>query len=198
MNMSNHLRVSRGFTLIEVLIALFILAVGILGIIGLQLFAKQNNFDSVQRTAAATLATDIVERMRMNKSALADYISTKEPVAAPAAIPTDCAASGTPCTPSELAQHDLNTWYSLISGLSDKQGASNVGGLTEPSACIIQDPSGVGGVVGKTQYRIVIAWRGRTPLSNSTRSTCGNDATGARYGAGDAYRRIFILDARIE
>lgn len=186
----------KGFSLVEVLIALFILAVGILGIIGLQLFAKQNNFDAIQRTSAAALASDIVERMRMNRSALADYISTAEPVVAPAEIPATCNNVAAACTPTQVAAHDLATWYSLISGLSDQdKDGNNVGGLTEPSACIIQDPDGSGVT---SEYRIVIAWRGRNPLSNSTRSTCGDDATGARYGANNMYRRIYILDARIE
>lgn len=195
----NSPRAIQGFSLVEVLIALFILAVGILGIISLQLFAKQNNFDAIQRTSAAAFATDMVERMRMNRTILANYISTAAPVPVDAAMPNTCQDPAAPCTPATIAVHDLANWYALISGASDKSVAGdNTGGLTEPSACITQDPLGVGGSIGEHEYRIAIAWRGRTPLSNPTVDTCGEDATGARYGTNNEYRRIFILDAKIE
>ena len=198
--MMNYRPTAKGFSLIEVLIALFILAVGILGIIGLQLYAKQNNFDAIQRASAAALATDIVERMRMNKTDLINYIVTKEPVTAPNAIPSSCNTPAAGCAPTDITNRDLDTWYSMISGLAEKQSTTGdyTGGLTEPSACIIRDPLGKGGTVGQSEYRIVIAWRGRTPLSNSTATTCGNDSTGTRYGTDNVYRRVYVLDAKIE
>lgn len=193
----NNSFTSKGFSLVEVLIALFILAVGILGIIGLQLFAKQNNFDAIQRTTATALATDIVERMRMNKSALPSYISETAPVAVNAALPNTCTTAA-PCNPEAVAAHDLALWHALISGAAESAAGGNAGGLTEASACIRQNPDGKAIEIGEHEYRIVIAWRGRTPLTNPTADTCGQDATGARYGTNNALRRIFILDARIE
>ena len=56
----------RGFTLIEVLVALFVLSVAILGIAGLQVTSKQTNFESVQRTNATFLAQELLERIRAN------------------------------------------------------------------------------------------------------------------------------------
>jgi len=193
----SRLTPSKGFSLVEVLVALFVLSVGILGIIGLQLFAKQNNFDAIQRTTAAALATDIVERMRLNKTSLAAYAVSATPVSAqaPTTFPTTC-TSAAMCSAAQIAAQDLQTWYGLINGLSDQQGIQTTGGLSVPSACIIQDPNGVGGTVGASQYRIVIAWRGQTPVSSSTRNTCGTGL--GLYGTNDQYRRIFILDAKIE
>ncbi len=193
----NRFTPSKGFTLVEVLVALFILSVGILGIIGLQLFAKQNNFDSIQRTTAAALATDIVERMRLNKASLAAYVTSATPVSsqAPTTFPTNCTLASM-CTSAQIATQDLLTWYGLINGLSDQKGGQTTGGLAVPSACIIQDPNGVGGTVGASQYRVVIAWRGQTPMSSSIRNTCGTGL--GLYGTNDQYRRIFILDAKIE
>lgn len=189
----------KGFTLIEVLIALFILAVGILGIIGLQLFAKQSSIDAVQRTTAAALATDIVERMRMNKAALPSYISTVAPVPADTAIPTTCSNSAAPCPAQDVAVRDLAIWHALISGAAAELTATDYsGGLLNPSACIRQNPDGKDIDIGEHEYRIVIAWRGPTPLTNPTGDTCGEDASGIRYGGDDAFRRIFILNAKIE
>lgn len=203
-----HNTTSKGFSLIEVMIALFILAVGVLGIIGLQLFAKQSNTEAIQRTAASALASDIVERMRMNKSALPSYISTQTPVPANTAIPDPdpCSNSVTPCAPAAVAARDLAIWHALISGAAAATaGGDNIGGLTHPSACVIQNPDGKDITIGQSEYRIVIAWRGTSTLANPTGDTCGNDATVTidgvtvdAYGASNALRRVFILNAKIE
>ncbi len=51
----------KGFTLIEILIALFIFAFGLLAIAGLQVSAIQSNSGANQRTAEALLAQGIME-----------------------------------------------------------------------------------------------------------------------------------------
>ena len=52
-----------GFTLIEVMVALLILSVGLLGLAGLQLHALQHTHSSYQRTLVNIQALDIAERM---------------------------------------------------------------------------------------------------------------------------------------
>lgn len=190
----------QGFTLIEVMVALFIFSVGILGIISLQLFAKQNNYDAIQRTTASALASSIVEKMRINSGTIGSYLGTAEPVA-DTAIPTTCSTSPG-CSPNLLAQHDLQEWYSLISGATENtQDATNAGGLTAPSACITRDPLGKGSS-GDNEYRVTIAWRGRSAISNPTADTCGEDAVDGSgeliYGTDNKFRRIFVIDAKIE
>jgi type IV pilus assembly protein PilV len=54
----------RGFTLLEVLIALVVLAVGMLGIAALQARGMQYNTDAYARTQATMLAYDLIDRMR--------------------------------------------------------------------------------------------------------------------------------------
>ncbi len=55
-----------GFSLLEVLIALLVLSIGLLGLAGLQTLGLKFNMQSYQRTQAALLAYDIVDRMRAN------------------------------------------------------------------------------------------------------------------------------------
>lgn len=57
---------SKGFTLIEVLVAVLVLSIGLLGIAGLQTRSLQFNGDAYYRTQAQLLATDLAERMRAN------------------------------------------------------------------------------------------------------------------------------------
>ena len=64
-----------GVTLIEVMISTVVVSVGLLGVFQLHLVAKRSSYESSQYTQAHALATDIVERMRVNASQIAAYDS---------------------------------------------------------------------------------------------------------------------------
>lgn len=108
-----HSRRTRGFTLIEIMIAIFVLAIGLLGVAGLQAFALKNSQSSTARLTASMLAGDITDRMRSNfdgvingyynKSSTSDYST---------AVSSCLTTSG--CTSSELAANDLNEWARRI------------------------------------------------------------------------------------
>ena len=59
---------ARGFTLLEVLVALLVLSFGLLGMAGLQATGLRNNNNALQRTHASVLALDVIERMRVNRA----------------------------------------------------------------------------------------------------------------------------------
>ena len=65
-----------GFTLLEVIVALTIFAVGMLGIAGVQLNAFDFNSNSNARTVAATLAQGAMERILSTDSSNANFKST--------------------------------------------------------------------------------------------------------------------------
>lgn len=69
MDLSNHAAKSgqSGFSLIEVLIAVIILSIGLLGLASLQLAGTKNNQDAYYRSQATMLANDIADRMRANR-----------------------------------------------------------------------------------------------------------------------------------
>jgi type IV pilus assembly protein PilV len=60
---------SRGLTLVEILIALLILSVGLLGLAGLQTMSLKFNTSAYYRTQATQLAYDFADRMRANRQA---------------------------------------------------------------------------------------------------------------------------------
>lgn len=76
MNNSNLTRSNRasGFSMVEVLISVFILAIGLLGLLNLQMTSLKNNHSAQLRTTATVLAYDMLERIRANKTA--DYALT--------------------------------------------------------------------------------------------------------------------------
>ncbi|CAM4099441.1 type IV pilus modification protein PilV [Paracidovorax anthurii] len=58
----------RGFSLIEVLVAIVVLSFGMLGVVGLQAYAVQANRDARMQAQAANLARELAEMMRGNKA----------------------------------------------------------------------------------------------------------------------------------
>jgi type IV pilus assembly protein PilV len=65
----------RGFSMIEVLIALVVLAVGLLGMALLQTTNLRFTKSANQRTQATNLATDMLDMIRANHSEVATYAS---------------------------------------------------------------------------------------------------------------------------
>ena len=64
---------ARGFTLVEVLVALLVLAVGMLGLAVLLVEGLQGSRSAIEHTQAVNLAADIAERMRSNRAAASAY-----------------------------------------------------------------------------------------------------------------------------
>lgn len=189
MNRFTH---QRGFSLIEVLVTLVIVTVALLSSAALQLLSKRSNYDAAQRTTAAHLAEDVLERMRNNSGALIDYIPAAPLGGASLGVapPVDCADPATVCTGQELAAYDLWQWEQLLDGALETSGGQATGGLVTPTACI-QGP----GFGGNGVYQVAIAWRGMTDIANPVVNNCG-EGTG-NYGAGDANRRVLVVQTFI-
>lgn len=101
-------RAQQGFTLIEVAVALIVLAVGLLGIAGMQSSGMQNTLKSHHRAVAMMQAQDIADRIRANISGMrAKAYTNAIPTSAPS---PSCMTSGATCTPAQLAATDLYNW----------------------------------------------------------------------------------------
>jgi type IV pilus assembly protein PilV len=59
-----------GLTMVEILIALVVISIGLLGVAGLHAMSLRNNYDALMRSHASALAADIIDRMRANASAV--------------------------------------------------------------------------------------------------------------------------------
>jgi type IV pilus assembly protein PilV len=68
-----------GFSLIEVLVAMLVLAIGLLGLAALQTQGVRFNHDAYLRTNATALAYDITDKMRVNRTNAADYVTANFP-----------------------------------------------------------------------------------------------------------------------
>lgn len=165
---------SRGFTLIEVLIAVVILSIGLLGLAGLQTLALRQNNSSQGRSHAVELINDLADRMRANKVGVdagnyPDVNLIPPAVLAPPAF--DCmtvfagTSSGTSCNAAEMATYDLFAWQTAVAqalplGQSQLQCTDNADpGFTDPDLNQINntDTDGVACTVGSS-FLITITW----------------------------------------
>jgi type IV pilus assembly protein PilV len=99
-----------GFTLLEVMIALVIFSIGLLGLGALQAVGVQENLSAYNRTLAMQQAADMGERIRANYTAANggsyDSISTTL-----TSVPSACiGSSATNCTDTQMAANDIYAW----------------------------------------------------------------------------------------
>jgi type IV pilus assembly protein PilV len=124
-----RLRACDGFTLVEVLVALVILSVGLLGIAALLLSGLQGSRIALERTQAVTLAADIAERIRANRSAGNAY-DTLDGTLSPA-LAASCEQPASTCDAATMASNDLKRWQDAIAAtLPGATGTVVVDGIT--------------------------------------------------------------------
>jgi type IV pilus assembly protein PilV len=100
--------------LIEVLVALLVLSIGLIGVAALQANALQANHGSQMRSQATNLAYDIADRMRANRAAALNnaYVGEYDAVNCPSS------AGDLPSLSGSLADRDLTEWrVALACGL---------------------------------------------------------------------------------
>jgi len=115
---------AQGFALIEVLIAVFVLAIGILGAGAIQTMGLQANQGAYMRSQAMLLAGDIIDRIRANRSALSNYsaVDTSTMSTVPG-LPT-CISLSTGCSATDVATADISDWASKVKSGSYLPGAN--------------------------------------------------------------------------
>jgi len=94
-----------GFAMLEVLISIFVLAIGLLGLAGLQLTNAQNNHSAQLRSQATLFAYDMLDRVRANPVAFGAGTYNLPG----ATVDADCLTT-TGCTPAEMAGNDMYEW----------------------------------------------------------------------------------------
>ncbi|MEZ9367853.1 type IV pilus modification protein PilV [Shewanella sp. 10N.286.51.B2] len=143
-----------GFSLIEVMVSLVILTVGLIGIFNLHIVSKRGSFESFQQTQASYYANDIINRMKLNPSQLANYAGTYS--GAPAGTPPNCTTAT--CDTADMLAWDLYEWRSSFTGADEVIGTQNVGGLDTATACVI---------VNNNTVNVIMSWKGIRKTSDA-------------------------------
>ena len=138
-----------GFTLLEVLIALVVSSIGLLGIAKLMMTAAHSNDSAYLRSQATEMAYSILDNMRANRqAALLQGYDTN--ISAMAVNPGSCLVIAAPCLPEKLASYDVYRWKLR---LATPAGVAPLGAL----------PSGQGSVktvttATGTTATIIVQW----------------------------------------
>ena len=103
-------RASAGFSLVETMVALVVLAVGMLGIAGLYVTTLRSGGEAIYRMQAVNLAADLADRIRTNRGATVAY--------AGAAADNNCYGAGAvDCAPALMAANDLFVWQQQLAAI---------------------------------------------------------------------------------
>jgi len=106
----------RGFSLLELLVAMFIFTVGLLGIAGLQSYSLNNTQITGKQTYAMMYSQDLIDDIRSNASAINSYqLATGSSPSTPA-VTCDSTDAGNiqVCTPLERAQYQVYRLYQQV------------------------------------------------------------------------------------
>lgn len=206
MNPPRFIRSHAGFSLLEVVVTMAILAVGLLGLAGLQLRALNAEAESFSRGQAVTLATEMADRMYANMTELKtstsastgynqqdassvkvvfgtnynnDCITVTNSTAALQA--SCCAAKAT------IAARDLCEWDLALKGVGESVGGGKVGGMNGARACVFNT-----GTV--REFEIDVVWQGRDIGVVGSGNTCGATAITSRRSGISRVIRYADLD----
>lgn len=123
----------KGFSLIEALVAFLILSVGMLGIASLQTMSLKSGHTAALRTVAVMKVEEILESMRSNPAAIADYAAGTGDMG----IDNGCSqttVAAAACTSTQMAQDELFRWKrSLIEALPNNAATTASVVITPPA-----------------------------------------------------------------
>ena len=139
----------RGFSLLELLVAMFVVAIGVLGLAGLQIASTQSTRSAMQRSHALLLADDIIERIRANPQGGYAIAAGRPPGAF-----ADCLAQR--CSGAQLARFDATVWKCALGNWNDDASCQAL-----PAAVRAQQglPNGDGSAVVRGDLiEVAITW----------------------------------------
>jgi type IV pilus assembly protein PilV len=168
---------ANGFTLIEVLIALIVLAFGMLALARALGRSAQEELEAQQRAQAMTLAAEMASRIGNNPKQAALYVGDYV-----AAGPVeDCAA----LDPAAVVELDQCEWRNRLRGADTFDGERGIGSPIAARGCVINTAPNI--------YVVAIAWQGVLPTEPAD-SPCGAD----QFGPGtEKTRRVYSTTFQI-
>ncbi|HKT71405.1 MAG TPA: type IV pilus modification protein PilV [Steroidobacteraceae bacterium] len=136
-------------SLVEVLVALLVLSVGMLGVAVLFVQSVRGSRTALLRTQAVNLVSDMSDRIRANATAAGAYDTTDfdGSGAGNNCAPEPSGDEGRNCTPENLAKYDLAKWTEAVKALP---------GADANPPTIQYFPGD--GVVTPDRYRITVTW----------------------------------------
>jgi type IV pilus assembly protein PilV len=183
---------ARGFTLIEVLVALVVVSIGLLGLVGLHTRMQQAEYEAYNRAQALVLLDAIVDRINANRATAQCYaVTANDGTGLPYVGVADgghapaftCSGFGDVNTQTR-AVADLGEWDAALRGAAEAQGGNAIGGALNARGCVTYDAV-------TDVYTVAVAWQGLFETA-APAHPCGTN----RYGS-EARRRVVWATFRI-
>ncbi len=161
----------QGVGLVEVLVALLVFSVGMLGVASLQVVSTKSSFEAQQRQQAVYLASDMLARMASSGMSLVEiktnYQSSSnwlDTSSISDSIPTpNCNSSS--CAPAEVAAWDKYSWKRAITAASVTHAAGGQG-LVDAKGCVNFNE-------GENYIKVSVAWKSMTKMGDgSSNGSC--------------------------
>lgn len=145
-----------GVALLEVLITMVVLAVGLLGLAGLEVRLHGASIESYERSQALILLNDMESRIASNRNAAASYVTTT-----PLGVGATCISN-----PTTQVQRDMGEWCNQLQGAAEIIGTDKLGAMIGGRGCVE--------ALGAGEYMVTVAWQGLVPTSPPPTSvSCG-------------------------
>ncbi len=200
-NSVNYILNNKGFSLIEIMISGFILALGLLGLAGMQSTAVKSTIEIQQRTLANSLIADITERMQLNRLWLLETGNNYaiESLATESLSAPNCVGSGgvfVNCSGEDIKNNDLYEWKQKFSGAEINSSTAGEKGLIEADACIaVQSVTGSDAELVK----VVISWFSTVKSKDAAYASASTDltATCGTDGSNNRHRRQLSIETYI-
>lgn len=200
---------ARGYSLLEVLITMFVIAIGLLGLVGLQARALTAEVEAAARGQALMLVNDMADRMEANLAqvknpagnATYNQVSGSNKVVFGTGYTNACVTNNAASlsnqalcckttaqggTKNSVAESDVCEWDLALKGIGETTGgAAKVGAMAGARGCVFLQATSV--------YQIDVVWQGRDNTGAvASDLTCGDTAITARRRG--VSRRIWVAD----
>jgi len=162
-----QMRQSQGFSMIELLVAVLVVGIGVLGATGLQMISLQHNRGAVLRSEAVQLAYDIMDRIRANPNGNYGGLNLgSTPPVAPNCL-------GGVCTEAQMAAFDQASWKCSLGNFNTDAVCTGLraAAVLAPTASQPGLPSGDGSIAVDAATGLVtvtVSWQEQNMPSPTT------------------------------
>jgi len=182
----------RGFTLLEALVSIFIVTIGLLGLLGLHVHSQAAELESYQRAQALVLLYNMVDKIKIARVVAPCFVQTDPATgmnyygtAGSGHIGTPSCAGGT-AAENALADSLMSNWDAALGGSGETKAGAEVGAALGARGCVSYDPateltdaSGTA-IPGTGEYTVAVSWQGQTagvtPAVNCANGLYGTEA----------------------
>jgi type IV pilus assembly protein PilV len=178
-----------GFSMIEVLITIVIVAIGLMGLAGLQAMALVSQKESYHRAKALALVDDMAYRLAANRANADAYVTTLSGARGTGFNSSNLlVCESAPGVPLSGAALDLCEWHNNLLGATEKSGTTPLSAMYA-RGCVIKVAVAVG--ASPARYVVAVAWQGQS------RTFAPSIACGSGQYGNEAMRRLVSLPVTI-